>query len=127
MTPKQTAHEENSEQVSDLAQQVENLRAGDADLQEEAVPRRRADEVLARTTTSRPLRWVPLRMGGRGGTHNVSDESKRLIEEEVTLDDLQRMTERFYEKALSDSTLESSFVHGMTPMRPVSQSGFIKS
>ena len=48
-------------------------------------------------------------MGGDGGTHRVSEGSRSLIENEVTLADLERMTHLFYEHAFQDVTL-SKFI-----------------
>lgn len=59
------------------------------------------DKVL----TPAPFHFVPLKMGGNGRTHVVSNASKKLMEE-VTLDDLYEMTENFYEKAFQDKTLD---------------------
>lgn len=53
-----------------------------------------------------PYQYIPLRMGGNGGTHKVSEGSRALIEHEVTLDDLKRMTHKFYENAFQDDTLD---------------------
>ena len=54
-----------------------------------------------------PFRFVPLKMGGDSGrTHVISSESRRLIHEEVALDDLLKMTSLFYEKVFQDPTLD---------------------
>lgn len=54
-----------------------------------------------------PFRFIPLKMGGDSGrTHVLSSESRRLIFQEVTLDDLLRMTSLFYEKVFQDPTLD---------------------
>ena len=50
--------------------------------------------------------FVPLQMGGRGGTHMVSEGSARLIQVEVSLEDLEHMTTLFYKKAFQDHTLD---------------------
>ena len=56
---------------------------------------------------SYPFRFVPLTMGGESGrTHVVSNESRQLILDEVTLDDLMKMTSLFYEKVFQDPTLD---------------------
>ena len=55
-------------------------------------------------SSAMPFVFVPLRMNGR--THQVSPGSKRLIEEEVSLADLEKMTQLFYEKAFLDETLD---------------------
>jgi hypothetical protein len=54
-----------------------------------------------------PFVFVPLKMGGSGGrTHLNSEGSARLVEEEVTVDDLKAMTGLFYDKAFQDKTLD---------------------
>lgn len=55
-------------------------------------------------------KFIPLGMGGRGGTHVVTEGSRQIIEDEVSLQDLQAMTELFYEKAFKDTTLDK-FIH----------------
>jgi hypothetical protein len=55
---------------------------------------------------SPPYHYVPLLMGGNGGTHQPSEGSKALLENEVTLDDLETMTNKFYEVAFQDITLD---------------------
>eukprot|EP00977_Amphora_coffeiformis_P011414 scaffold2765_cov165-Amphora_coffeaeformis.AAC.8 len=62
------------------------------------------EENKATSSAAKPFVFVPLRMSGR--THQVSPGSKRLIEEEVTLADLEKMTQLFYEKAFLDETLD---------------------
>lgn len=59
------------------------------------------------TKTPLPYRHIPLTMGGNGRTHVVSDASKALMEREVGLEDLQKMTHRFYELAFEDATLDT--------------------
>jgi len=49
--------------------------------------------------------FVPLTMGGRGGTHVVSEDLMHLMSN-ITVEDLQQMTERFYKKAFQDETLD---------------------
>jgi hypothetical protein len=58
------------------------------------------------TISSCPYKFVPLRMNDGGRTHIVSDGSKQLIQDEVTLEDLTKMTTLFYEKAFLDATLD---------------------
>ena len=58
------------------------------------------------SSVPRPFTFVPLRMGGNGRTHLVSEGSKKLIDEETSLADLERMTHLFYEKAFLDATLD---------------------
>jgi len=96
---------------NDVRLAEEKLRASDGDLQQEA-------QVNATETTTGgcpfghsikgalPYHYVPLRMGGRGGTHMVSEGSRALIDNEVTLDDLKTMTDAFYELAFQDQTLD---------------------
>lgn len=96
---------------NDVRLAEEKLRASDGDLQQEA-------QVNANETTTGgcpfghsfkgalPYHYVPLRMGGRGGTHMVSEGSRALIDNEVTLDDLKTMTDAFYELAFQDQTLD---------------------
>ena len=54
----------------------------------------------------KPYKFVPLTMGGNGRTHVVTRDSKRLIEEEVSLADLEKMTELFYHNVFLDPTLD---------------------
>jgi hypothetical protein len=51
-----------------------------------------------------PFSFVPLKLEGR--THKPSSGSKRLIQEEVSLEDLKKMTNLFYDKAFQDATLD---------------------
>lgn len=53
-----------------------------------------------------PYQYVPLSIDGRGGGHRPSEASRLIIEYEVSLDDLQRMTHKFYELAFKDATLD---------------------
>ena len=93
-----------------IQEEVAQLTAADADLMEESrLSENASSEQVERPANSSPtssIEFVPLRMGGNGGTHKVSEGSARLIEEEVTLDDLKRMTGLFYEKAFQDETLD---------------------
>merc|ERR1712137_1083408 len=59
----------------------------------------------APTNSKGNLNFVPLTMGGNGRTHKVSYGSASLMEE-VSLDDLTKMTERFYNKAFQDKTID---------------------
>jgi hypothetical protein len=90
-----------------------NLRASDEDLLEETV----TAPYLAGNVVSDPkfndqndskgdYRYIPLRMGGNGGTHKPSEGSRLLIENEVSLEDLHKMTTKFYELAFQDDTLD---------------------
>jgi hypothetical protein len=104
--------------VDEILQQEENLRAADSDLQEEANLQQQprdasaAAELKSSSSTTKksgpsfPFTFVPLRMGGGGRTHMVSEGSRRLIEQQVGLADLKKMTELFYEKAFQDATLD---------------------
>jgi hypothetical protein len=102
----------------DISQQENDLRKSDPDLLDEERSSLDAehsvDNPLANTTNtttdtqkpSCPFHFVPLRMGGNGRTHMPSPASKALLESDVTLADLQDMTERFYEKAFADATID---------------------
>jgi hypothetical protein len=100
--------------------QMDEFRANDPDLRAEANIHEGIDTTASNTNVKnddkpaisnhskpRPFKYVPLKMGGNGRTHVVSAESRRLIEEEVTLNDLEKMTELFYEKAFQDPTLDA--------------------
>lgn len=96
--------------TNDLERETRNLRLNDPDLAEEANGGKHASKSPSssnsRTETSfKPYRFIPLRMGGRGGSHVVSEGSASLMEE-VALDDLKNMTETFYTKAFKDPTLD---------------------
>jgi hypothetical protein len=55
-----------------------------------------------------PYRYIPLTMDENGRTHLVSNEAKALFESnEVTMADLQEMTNFFYDKAFQDVTLDT--------------------
>jgi len=57
-------------------------------------------------TKGTTFEFVPLRMVGTNGrTHAVSGGSKRIMEE-VTIDDLKKLTTSFYDKAFMDKTLD---------------------
>jgi hypothetical protein len=110
---------------SNLEQETLNLRLNDPDLiQEETVTPDRNSEASKEMKKSptefakcpynadgsigavtSPYRFVPLRMGGGGRTHTVSNGSASLMDE-VTLDDLKKMTELFYEKAFNDPIID---------------------
>ena len=98
--------------MSTLQQQEDNIRNHDPDLVHEAVISTAGSRVSVQNKNRQadvrqPFVYVPLRMGGNGGTHQVSDASAKLINEEVTLADLEKMTTLFYDKAFQDSTLDS--------------------
>ena len=95
-----------------IQRQVEQLTASDEDLTEESrfsskqsneqqqqqQQQQQQREHESSTTEPAVTNFVPLRMGGRGGTHLVSKGSARLIQDEVSLADLERMTTLFYDK-----------------------------
>lgn len=99
--------------AAEIQQQEANLRDSDADLRAEASnhthQQPRTDKCpfsgAATTATSTPVPFVPLKMGGAGRTHVVSQGSQNLIDQ-VGLDGLQKMTDCFYQKAFQDATLD---------------------
>ena len=94
----------------EIEQQIQKLRASDPDLQDEATHRKLDGVPVAADTTkslkSCPFKFVPLKMGGNGGTHKPSTGSRALIEREVSYEDLKKMTDKFYENAFQDATLD---------------------
>jgi truncated hemoglobin YjbI len=102
---------------SNIENAAERLRESDLELKSEAVSFNDInDNIPGKTGHSqqqikqkhrREYKFIPLTMNDSGRTHIVSDESKRLFDEDVTLDDLERMTTLFYEKAFLDPTLDS--------------------
>lgn len=94
------------------------LRSSDGDLLDEQIlpyPQNsssRGNEHPSKESTSDTrnesfdYRYVPLRMGGNGGTHVPSEGSRALIEKEISLHDLLTMTNKFYEMAFQDYTLD---------------------
>jgi hypothetical protein len=101
------------QQQTNLQKDIEALRKSDAELRQEgAVPSLSSmkpvthGDVSRATQNSKPFRFVPLTMGGSGRTHMVSDDSRSLVDDEVTLEDLERMTSLFYDKAFADPTLD---------------------
>lgn len=111
MTSQETSKTNQADSDSDnFQQQVEKFRLSDEDLIEETNPRDDGSFEPPKTSTSqkslKPFKFVPLIMGGNGRTHVVSDDSRRLIEEEVTLADLEKMTALFYDKVFQDPTLD---------------------
>lgn len=110
--------------LSHLEQETLNLRLGDPDLIAEEAPGAIATTQVAAgendaesdascpynaespsAMNACPYRFVPLRMGGGGRTHTVSRGSASLMKE-VSLEDLQNMTDRFYQKAFRDPTID---------------------
>lgn len=97
---------------SDIVLDEEQLRASDPDLQQEHRIYSTIDEneidSSAGNNTNEPLpyQFVPLKMGGRGGTHRTSEGSRALIEHEISFEDLKKMTAAFYKLAFHDETLD---------------------
>jgi len=100
----------------DIKKAEHNLRNSDADLKEESFeaplgkcPFSSPGGLIKEsegTEEALPYKYVPLCMGGNGGTHKPSKGSKALIEHEVSLKDLKSMTSKFYEYAFQDDTLD---------------------
>ena len=107
----------------DIQREEQQLRASDPDLQDESLvvgePKGASlgkcpftgqhdsnGEASAPDDEPLPFQYVPLRMGGNGGTHKPSEGSRALIENEVSLQDLKSMTNKFYELAFQDATLD---------------------
>ncbi len=102
----------------DFSLQEQQLRASDADLQAEAmivhndVINSGAQIDSPSTSVARkqddplPYQYVPLDMGGDGRRHHPSEASRAILEYEVTLEDLKEMTNKFYEFAFQDDTLD---------------------
>jgi hypothetical protein len=99
---------------NEIERQTRKLRLSNADLQEEAieVTDGTAPKTFHETESKEepvrrcPYSFVPLKMGGNGGSHRPSTGSRALIENEVSYDDLKKMTESFYELAFQDFTLD---------------------
>jgi hypothetical protein len=92
--------------AKEIEQQTTALRLSDSELQEEAnMVAQHVEDTNAAVAATCPFRFVPLRMGGNGGTHKPSTASASLIDD-VPLEKLKEMTERFYEKAFKDETLD---------------------
>jgi hypothetical protein len=114
--PKQQTIDTSTSTVNDasIEEQAHKLRLSDGDLEEEynthtanrTDPSSTTTSTTAMVTSPRPFRFIPLRMGGNGGTHVFSRESKALLTREVSLADLERMTQLFYDKAFADVTLD---------------------
>ena len=111
-------NQNDSESNMNFQQEVNEFRSNDADFQAEGLPRDNTEDVKNRTipsssiaksvttATALPYQFVPLSMGGGGRTHIVSEASRHLMEEEVTLEQLEHMTALFYDKAFLDPTLD---------------------
>lgn len=94
-----------------LEQETTNLRLSDPDLKEENTLRQEDGALNASETTETarsacPFHFVPLKMGGSGRTHVVSNASAKLIHDEVSLEDLTKMTNAFYAKAFQDPVID---------------------
>ena len=104
--------------ASNIESIVEEFRRSDDDLQQESGVSVRDTATTSQTESMTglsnqdglkryPFHFVPLKMGGDSGrTHVISSESRRLINQEVTLDDLMKMTSLFYENVFQDPTLD---------------------
>lgn len=106
---------ENSPVDPEIQQANDELLSSDPDLQEEDIPsssgcpfahhhhHHHSHSSSATTNEPLPYQFIPLPRG----SHKVSDGSKGLIDNnEVSLDDLTRMTRIFYECAFQDDTLD---------------------
>jgi hypothetical protein len=99
---------------NEINRHAEDLRRSDADLSEEILNYESPVMTQLSSTTSvdtqkagcSPYHYIPLLMGGNGGSHKPSEGSKALLEKEVSLDDLEAMTNKFYEFAFQDFTLD---------------------
>ena len=95
-------------QRDEILAQERALRDRDPDLEQgatlQSIENEKELEQDERKSVS-PFKFVPLKMGGNGRTHVVSTASAALMEE-VTLDDLEKMTSLFYDKAFQDKTLD---------------------
>lgn len=110
-----TTKETNNSRTNDIELDTQALRLSDADLQGEGKitlsptsNEHQATECLYQQGTENkfcPYRFVPLEMGGNGGTHKPSTGSASLIDE-VPLEKLKEMTELFYDKAFQDPTVD---------------------
>jgi hypothetical protein len=101
---------------NELERQIHELRVSDTELQQETLSTKAS--TTATTTTKCPVvnhasgaggcpfRFIPLKMGGNGGTHKHSSATRDLIHKEVSLQALQVMTEQFYQLAFQDDTLD---------------------
>ena len=107
----------NNDELNEGIQLAEQeLLSSDLDLQQERVfesldkngdgTDKMTENVSPTNDEPHSFQFIPLRMGGNGGTHKPSQGSKALIEHEVSLKDLKRMTTIFYELAFQDPTLD---------------------
>jgi hypothetical protein len=93
-------------------QAEQELRNQDPDLMAEFSTKDTVDSSTATATHQQAKKnhakyqYIPLTMGGNGRTHVPSNESKAVLDDEVSLEDLQKMTTFFYENAFQDATLD---------------------
>jgi hypothetical protein len=110
----ETNQDVNNQDFNDIQPIVDALRQSDEDLTEEShlnepslSTQQQRTNSMHRLRLSKPYKFVPLAMGGSSGRTNiVSRESRLLIQEEVTLAELEKMTSLFYEKVFQDPTLD---------------------
>lgn len=111
-----------------ISEKIRSFQASDADLQTESLVNTSSNQNQTNgdsdtskcpfhnasngksTAPKCPFHFVPLRMGGSGGTHVPSGKSAALLEEIGGVKGLQLMTEAFYKKAFKDQTLDK-FIH----------------
>mmetsp|Transcript_84 Transcript_84/g.140 ORF Transcript_84/g.140 Transcript_84/m.140 type:complete len:276 (-) Transcript_84:125-952(-) len=93
----------------EIQQASDALLASDPDLQEEHTIRPSSSSSSGCPFASQhsrepslPYQFIPL----KSGSHKVSEGTKRLMEEEVSFDDLKTMTHAFYQLAFQDDTLD---------------------
>jgi hypothetical protein len=103
-----------------LDEEIKAFRATDADLQEEQKPFGSASvggvqakcpfsgSTTSATSDARrcPYHFVPLKMGGNGGTHKSSSKAAALVKEIGGVKGLEKMTSHFYNNAFQDQTLD---------------------
>ena len=108
--------------MNTIRKKIAKLRSSDNDLKEESKMNGRLEAYPPKGSTDTPkssvavsddvtpFHFVPLKMGGRGGTHVPTRESVALIDEIGGLPALRKMTEGFYKKVFKDFTLDN-FIH----------------
>jgi hypothetical protein len=91
---------------NEISPRAEELRRSDDDFMEEILDDKSTLMIQVSSTTSNiatadkqmagrpPYLYAPLIMGGNGGTHKPSEGSKALIENEVSLEDMQTFTKQ---------------------------------
>lgn len=98
---------------AEIQQAGDTLRASDPDLQQEDTVRLSSSGdgggcPFAHSSSSfdakqaLPFEFIPLNKG----SHKVTEGTKRLIKEEVSFEDLKKMTHNFYQLAFRDDTLD---------------------